>query len=59
MGSKFNRCLGLQPYVQVQEEYINHPGQAVTRNMETAIVVVLDEDTGENPESFFYEGSEV
>jgi len=59
MGSKFSRCLGLQPYVQVHEDYITHPGQVVTNDMKTTIVVALDDDYGENPESIFYEGTEV
>ena len=45
--------------MQVHEDYITHPGQVVTNDMKTTIVVALDDDYGENPESIFYEGTEV
>jgi hypothetical protein len=59
MGSKISRCLGLQVYAQVQEDYVTHPGQVNSTDMKTAIAVVLDENYKENPDSIFYQGTEV
>jgi len=66
MGSKISRCFGLQSYVrrtsytvQVQEKHGTHPGQNRTDGVLTAVALTLDEDSDENPESFFYQGTEV
>ena len=59
MGSKISRCFGLQSYVRVQEKYGTHPGQNRTDGVLTAVALTLDEDSDENPESFFYQGTEV
>jgi hypothetical protein len=59
MGSKISRCLGLNPYAQVQEDYVAHPGQSASWDIKTFVEVTFDENYGENPESNLYEGTEV
>lgn len=59
MGSKFSRCLGLQSYVKNQEDYMVHPGHNRSPDVPVDIAVALNEDYEENPESFFYQGTEV
>jgi hypothetical protein len=66
MGSKLSQCFGLQSYVrrtsytvQVQEKYETHPGQNHTDGVLTAVAFTLDEEYDENPESIFYQGTEV
>jgi len=59
MGSEFSRCLGLQSYMQVHEDYVSHPGQTHSPDPDTVVAFTSDEDSGQNPESIFYEGTEV
>tara|TARA_B100000780_G_C21043981_1_gene419042 strand:- start:802 stop:990 length:189 start_codon:yes stop_codon:yes gene_type:complete len=62
MGSKLSQCFGLQyysPAVGLHENYVVHPGQTPPDDVPTAVALVLDEDCDENPETFFYQGTEV
>lgn len=59
MGSKISQCLGLQSYVQTKEDYMVHPGHYRSPDGHVGIAVALNEDYEENPESFFYQGTEV
>lgn len=62
MGSKISQCFGLQFYTPVsdlQENDVVHPGQKRTDNVPMAVALVLDEDYDQNPDSFFYQETEV
>ena len=59
MGSKFSQCLGLKSYVRVDEEYAAHPGLANDSDDIQVVALELDENSEENPESFFVGRTEV
>ena len=62
MGSKISQCFGLQFYTPVsdlQENDVVHPGQKRPDDVPTAVALVLDEDYDQNPDSFFYQETEV
>mgnify|MGYP001215644024 CR=1 FL=1 len=50
MGTKLSRCLGLQSYIQVQEDLNAHPGQS---KRERIII-----DTSDNIEQYYDENTE-
>lgn len=59
MGSKFSQCLGLKSYVRIDDELNAHPGLTSDSSEIPVVAFELDENSEENPESFFGGGTEV
>ena len=53
MGAKLSRCLGIDQYIRVREDYGVHPGMVHDPERLYAVALEVGAEEDENPESFF------